>query len=281
MRTQLFERKIISWGEIVGSFNFFNNRGMSLVEVLVSLGITVILMSATASMFVTQQRENRALNQKLEMVDLKNQIMQAFQNSSTCTWQIQGKTFNTSGVTSTNPSSTSIDLVELRHGPNSSSLLLAKTNSTLPGSQSNLKVASIRFNNILATGNPDEYKGHFEITFMDSSLSRPMRPTIIPQVIQATGSPTATITACGAGLISLDDMVIVEGPVKNRHYSPSIAMCPPGYGVISGGSRYLGTSGCNDEWTGLSEPTADKRGWRGWMECARHKTVALCMKLRN
>lgn len=90
---------------------------MSLVEVLVSLGITVILMSATASMFVTQQRENRALNQKLEMMDLKNQIMQAFQNSSTCTWQIQGKTFNNSAVTSTNPSSTNIDLVELRHGP--------------------------------------------------------------------------------------------------------------------------------------------------------------------
>lgn len=254
---------------------------MSLVEVLVSLGITVILMSATASMFVTQQRENRALNQKLEMVELKNQIMQAFQSSSTCTWQLQGKTFNTTGVTSTTPSTTSIDLVELRYGPNSSSLLLAKTNTLLPGSQSNLKVASIRLNNILATGNPDEYKGLIEIAFTDTSLARPMKPTIVPQIIQATGSPTATITACGAGFMSLDDMVIVEGPVKNRYYSPSIAMCPPGYGVVSGGSRYLGTSGCKDEWTGLSEPTSDKRGWRGWMECANHKTVALCMKLRN
>lgn len=204
----------------MGKSFFFNTRGMSLVEVLVSLGITVILMSATASMFVTQQRENRALNQKLEMIELKNQIMQAFQNPLNCTWQLAGKTFDTTGVSTTTPSPTIIELGELRQGQNNTSLLLAKNNTRLPGTQTNLLVANVRFSNIVATDNANEYKGNFEISFAEASLARPIRAITIPQTIQTTGSPTATISICGNAASGGGQAFELGGfYVWHRHYN--------------------------------------------------------------
>lgn len=269
-----------------------SQAGMSLVEVLVSLGITVILMSATASMFLTQHRENRALNQKLEFLDLKNQVMQAFQNLNTCSWHLAGKTFDTTGVTTTNPSSTTINLTALYQAANSTSLVLARENSRLPGTVTNLEVSTIQFKNITATGNSNEFKGFFEVAFSNSSLARSMRPVQIPQTIQTTGSGTATISTCGSspssgggtlssGVLSLDDITIVRGPNKNRHYSPSVARCPSGYAAIAGSSNYVTTSGCKDEWVGQSVPTEDKQGWQGWMECAVHYTMAVCVRLKQ
>lgn len=66
-------RQAQDFGE--GMFTLKNNSGMTLLEAVISLGISAILMSATASMFLSQQKENKALQQKLETVDLKNQIM--------------------------------------------------------------------------------------------------------------------------------------------------------------------------------------------------------------
>lgn len=207
---------------------------MTLLEAVISLGISAILMSATASMFLSQQKENKALQQKLETVDLKNQIMQGFINPNNCTWQLSGKTFNTTGVTATNPSSTVISLTELRQGPNTSSFLIAATGQPVPGTQTKLAVHSVTFKEIFATGNPNEYKGIFEISFTPSSMVRVIQSVRYNQIITAIGSPTASITACGA---PSNDFKLGGFYTWHRHYGYCVYVnpmtgacsCPVGY----------------------------------------------------
>lgn len=264
------------------SLKYLNNKGLTLIEIVVGIGLSAILISATTSMILSQQKETKALTQKLELSDLKNQIMQGFVNNDVCTWQFTGKTFSTDRVTTTNPSATTISLDALYAGLDNTSYVFAQRDTALPGS-SGLRVSTIQLTKIVATGVTDQYKGTIQISFSPDSMIRAIKPIEISQIITATGSPTASITACGggsSGVLKFEDLVVKWG-ADNYRDRYSYAYCDPGYIAVSGGSYYVRTYRCSDEFTGRSHPTSDGRGWQAWMECAQHRTFAICVKLKN
>lgn len=176
-----------------------NSAGLSLIEMLVAVAIGSIMLVMVASMFQAQQKEVRSLRQKQEVIELKNLMLAQLTKTEVCSWQLKGRMIDVAASpTAAKPSETVLNLKELRQGLNNSSAIVAKSGDSLPGSS--IKVKSITFKDIYPTGNPDEYKGVFEISFDESSLAYPLRPLQTQQIIKTlSGSPDRAkiIDSCG------------------------------------------------------------------------------------
>lgn len=61
-----------------------NQRGQSIVQVLISIGLMGILMTAFATMMTNQSRETQALTEKLASLDFSRTVTQYLSNSTTC-----------------------------------------------------------------------------------------------------------------------------------------------------------------------------------------------------
>ena len=62
-----------------------NNRGFSVLEVLVSVGISIIAMMAMTSLLMANQKESARLYEKMTLLDVGNQIRNALLSSDKCT----------------------------------------------------------------------------------------------------------------------------------------------------------------------------------------------------
>lgn len=70
------------------------NKGISLIEVLVSVGIMSILALAMTTMISNQSKEIKALEEKYTAVDVKNQLEKLLSSPTYCGCLMAGKTFN-------------------------------------------------------------------------------------------------------------------------------------------------------------------------------------------
>lgn len=68
--------------------HFKNEKGMSLVEVLVSVGISVIVSFVMATMMVNMSTDQKALQEKYTVLELKNTVLTALSNPTICTAQL-------------------------------------------------------------------------------------------------------------------------------------------------------------------------------------------------
>lgn len=72
----------------------FNQKGNSLIQVLVAGGIMVIISLSVASMMSNQNKEAKAMGEKLLSYELESQMKALFENSDYCNCAFQGKTFD-------------------------------------------------------------------------------------------------------------------------------------------------------------------------------------------
>lgn len=161
-----------------------NQKGQTLVQTLVSIGITAIVIAAVASFTVQMQKSNKLLSQKLEVLDLKNQLITNFLNPATCSCQLN-PAINVANAAnlkfnSANASS-SMDLQEIRTSCVSSASVLVKKGVALPGTQTGLVVESVHMSNIESTGNDNEFYGTIHVRFSPSSLAGPLQGVKIRQ----------------------------------------------------------------------------------------------------
>lgn len=170
-----------------------NNKGESLVQVLVSLAISAIVIGVVMQITGEQTKSLKYFSQKSESIDLRNFVSQALNSSAVCDWQFAAK-----GVV-LNPSSLgsqTISFDKLYSGINASSPAVVEVGGKLSG----LAVSSIVFKDIVATGSPNLYSGDIEISFDQSTAARP----IAAQKIRKTVSVDATrrIVACAGSTAS-------------------------------------------------------------------------------
>lgn len=227
-----------------------NDKGQSLVQVLVSMGIMAILVSAMASFMSDSYKSTKALSQKLEALELKNTLQSAFLNTKNCTCQVSAA-INTAVAAQLHFDSTktnsAIDLKELKSGCAANAQIYAKAGAVLPGSQTQLKVEAIKIENFIPTGNADEFTGDFTVSFEPTSLARPLAPIRIAQkFFVKTSDPASakTIETCDpirsggsaeegdlCGLSNYSWMYGVQVRRKCHGFDPYSA-CPEGYSRI-------------------------------------------------
>lgn len=178
-----------------------NDRGTSLIEIIVVMGIFGIIAAAMATLFSNQQHQMRILTQKQELLDLKNILLMQLSRPEICTWQFKDKRVDLSGSpTASNPSPSKVELNQLYHGPDTTSALIGETGQLLPGTQTRIRVSKISLEGFYTSGNPNEYIASLKVVLEEDSLAIPFQPSRITQVISVNPTdPIANkrIVSCG------------------------------------------------------------------------------------
>lgn len=142
-----------------------HHNGFSLVEVLVTVGVVSIMGLAMASMISSLERQNKALGQKLESIELEQSVNRILVDNTSC-----GCLFDYPAWTTGTPE---ISLNHLKKGCNAENLL-TKDASIFPNSQ--LKVETIKLKNITPLVGSGTISGDVEIVLKNGiSSMKPIR----------------------------------------------------------------------------------------------------------
>lgn len=201
-----------------------NQRGQSLVQIIVAAGIMGVLVLAMTSMFSMQSKESRALLEKLASSDLYRNLNMVLGNPSVCASQLavtnvvnpSSLTFNLSSVSASNPHV--IDLRRISSAAGATELIsLGSTASPMSKTLVVQQASGIQLSVTSAT------TGNFLINFDQTKLIRGIHNLVLPVTIQTTGpTSAATLTGCGGAGGAL---TIVFGNLAAPH-SQTQVMCP-------------------------------------------------------
>ncbi len=143
-----------------------NRTGMSLIEVLVTMGIMSIIMTVAAKSLLDQQNQIKFLEQKSEVLDLKLRLNNLLENSEYCKTTIDpNSSFDLRSVTQTQTNSTVITYSNLSTGPVSHPIILFTVGSKINSSLNAPIVEAITLSKFFKTTTNGIYKASFKINF--------------------------------------------------------------------------------------------------------------------
>lgn len=163
-------------------------KGFTLIELLIAAGVVAVVSLAFARMIVSASQANRAISQKLETIDFKQNVLTAFLSKSTCDCNVASFVFDSS-VTPIGP----ISLGRVKSGCAGTAPNLAQDATLLPGSQTKLSVSTVQLVQIAPTGNPNEYQSFLQIQYLTENFERPLLPSLIS--VRFLTDPTSPLNA--------------------------------------------------------------------------------------
>lgn len=210
-------------------FLFVNSRGQSLISVLISVAIMGILITIMTAMFESQNREMRAMREKLSSADLTRVLTQTLANPSVCSSLFASTNLVTPGSIPFDASSVSypyvipiksIPAAGVVSGGQASALSSTLVLSPQSGNPSGLQLV---FTNATTAA--------FQVNFDQSKLVRAIQNLSFPVVTTVSGGMTS-VGACvlpqlrtwSAGINNSIPVPGVEGPAIS---------CPAGMIVSS------------------------------------------------
>ena len=186
--------------------NIKNQRGQSLIQIVISIGIMGIVMAGFASMMSIQSKETRSLTEKLAALDLQKILTSALADGSVCQYVLNNPsvlTFNSTLVSLATPQTVII-----------STPLYASVSGGVPGppiaqvlQQASSFSNTLIINSIslsITSGSGSSYIGNWVVEFDNTKTVRAIKPaTISTTLIADTSTPTAArITGCMAGALA-------------------------------------------------------------------------------
>ncbi len=187
-----------------------NRKGMTLVEIIVGFGLLSILSFAIATMFIIQSKNIRLLEQRSEMLDIKNSISGLFKDASLCSCQLNPNlTLNDSNDvnlkfnSSITDGSQSIRVKKLSFGcATSAPVLLEEGRRTISG----LEPRIIELANLVPTSVVNEWIGEWVVTWKDEDQRTP-KQLVLPnqrfRIDPTSPESTRTVDVCLAYTSSL------------------------------------------------------------------------------
>lgn len=172
---------------------------MGLIQVLIAAAIMSIISLGVATMIVSQNQQAKALYQKAEVLELKNQVQMLMQNPANCDQNLLNQRVNLNGVTPTQSNNSEVNLGTLSIGAPPNSLVLAAQNQSLSTSSTGLRVSRILFREYYATGIPGLYRGVFEIRLHTDTMVVALKPVKVQQFFRINTSDPITnarVTSC-------------------------------------------------------------------------------------
>jgi hypothetical protein len=169
----------------------FSNRGQTITQALISVAISAIAIAAIVTTTVAMMRSNKQLAQKLEAIDIKNQLQSTFLNPANCTCQLSATAnpTNSENLIFDSTKVASMNLKKFKLSCASDAQTVVEENKLALGTLTNLKVRAVELVDIQSTGNVEEYLGTVRISFDESSLAGPLAPLQFKQKFY--GDPAA------------------------------------------------------------------------------------------
>lgn len=180
--TNIFKSNSISYSRNL----FRNEHGMTLVSTIIAGVVGFIIMGSMMTMQINQMKQNKALEQKLETIELKESLIKLLSDKTSC------DCIFVSQQTLTLPETLSTGLHNLTFKNCSGSALLEK-NSVYSLSKTNLKISAIDLVNLKDNGSGN-YEADLQIGFDPTSFVGPqLKPITMKEHFKVVGN---TITAC-------------------------------------------------------------------------------------
>lgn len=243
-----------------------NNKGMSLIEVLVAVSILSIVMAATTSLIIRQNKETQALTEKLVSLDLENILIQSLSDGSLCTRMLTDTTYDTrnpvvfdsSLIGTANPPEISLPNDQIVAGASATLTggpFLVKKNQVFSNLAPGLIPISIKIANI-REHSADTYSGEFIIDFDQSKIMRPIKSLRVSTTFKTDTSTPRRILYCGAkGVVT-----VVRSAAASAWRWPSVgAVCLPGEKVMGGGGSCRSRNSLGDARIYVNIPVTN--GW--------------------
>lgn len=176
-----------------------SQNGMSLIEVLVALALMSIIAVGLSTIIVNANNEQKALQEKLALIETQNNIISSLNNSATCYAQLN-QTNPVLDLTPLSLPTAVVNIPQINAGTLPTSTLLAKVGQPLPGyAVGQMVVKTIQLKSINASGPPNEFSGDLEITLDPASVSRAMKPIRVKQFFTVLPPLNAAkIAGCGS-----------------------------------------------------------------------------------
>lgn len=183
-----------------------NQRGQSLMSVMVSIAISGIVILVVLSIIEQQNKSLKQFQQKSELIQQQSFLQNVFDSGQTCDWQFAtlGQTLNTISVKADGTLNSTLTLTKLHAGMDASSPIIAQVGQQL--SDTRLRISSIKFENIRASGTPNRYYGELNIAFNQNAGEVAYRHlTVLKTIIVDPTSPAAAkmITGCAGGMTDI------------------------------------------------------------------------------
>ncbi len=225
-----------------------NNHGFSLMEVIIVAGISVVIMMAVSTMFFNENRQSKALAEKLAGLDFQNLLIASLADGALCDYFLTNPA--EAGNRSTNVINTlslKTAIINLKNIPQSSTVpnpALTTIGKSVSPIAPNLRVQSIQINNF--TGAADSYTANLRVNFDNTQTVISVQPVIASLHIQTNPAspPNAKqITGCAAAAATSSIIcthVVRSSPNGNTTYSYGFAAGECTGGVLPD-ATYTGT----------------------------------------
>lgn len=168
-----------------------NQRGNTLITVMIAVGISGILMLGTATMFNNQLKNQQILLQRYDLMDTRNQLLTALSDANICKCQMP-LTLVPNGSSVFNDA----QINEIKSSCTATSQTLAKKSDFLAGS-SHLKVSDIRLTGFsVVDAATNKYTARVQISFDPKLSAIAFKPIVVDQVFRTDAANK--ITECSA-----------------------------------------------------------------------------------
>lgn len=240
-----------------------SEKGQSLIQMMISIGIMGILITGFASMMTNQQKEMRALGEKISSLDLQRTLTQIFAANgpgSLCE-SIMTNPVQVFSAPATYPSLAAFNLNQIPISVGSSVNIIQVGQPV--DSTSNLKVTAIQIDLIDAPV-AGVFPANLTVVFDPLSTIRTIKNIKLPIYLQTSGTGTYTVTGCGVSTSSGGPRWISGGGCED---------CPYGSLSFGGGGAKSGRCYGKDFDGGLFDPDStgscadgegDSKGWGMW-----------------
>jgi hypothetical protein len=212
-----------------------NNRGFSLIQVVVGVAMTGFVVYTVMAIMEIQIQLDHRMAQRIEKAELANNLVRTVSDPSLCSCQLD-RTLNLAqasalALNTSSPAIPDLQLSSWRLGCDfaNPATVLATVGEVLPGSRS-LRVDSIRLTEISRLVSANTFHGQLEIAV--SGASQPNTTSIAPVRAHVTFSVDPSSPEASRRIASC----------LRPEAQPNQRTCPPGFRLI--GDSTLPTSFC-------------------------------------
>ena len=241
-----------------------NQRGFGLVQVLVTVAIMGVVLTAVATMMVTQMQETKAMTEKLAVLDIQKSLSNNLAKADVCSFNVLRST-SIAFDSGANP----IPNIQLDNalyaGAGVNSPIFIEKNKAPSVISSNVVVDSLWLTNIRCNPMPcvasnNTFLANVEARLKSGGMVRQVRPPTTEITVTTTGAGSSKTIAGCYGAVVATELTCVN--LSNGHY---VVACPPGW-ALTGGGCHLG-SGYNETLQGItvlpnSPNSYNCSGWR-------------------
>jgi prepilin-type N-terminal cleavage/methylation domain-containing protein len=229
--TDFFYILKIGWRKNVKNL-ITNQKGMSMIEVMVAVGIMAIIMAGVASMMSNQSKETKSLDEKMGLQGTQTMLSNILTSSGYC--QCFMGTGTTVDTTQTPPTfSASLPTAiqtsyDASCNPIGTALLTVGTQLA----NTNLKPTAISLQNITDSGGATpgvNYTGNLVVNFDQTALVRARKDVSVPFAFSVNSADVSTarhITSCGS-VVGIPTPAPAPAPVPppTPPFAPSASTC--------------------------------------------------------